>query len=397
MSTEPQPDGGRTLPERIRAPFEGPNTIGNSKPFWSGFLVALGLFVLYPLLAPVLGGVPVVSGLLLGADQLAVFFVVALLALSLALVWGYSGVLSFGQVVFFGIGGYTFGVASINFPNPAGITGSVLLGILFGGLSAAVLGYFMFYGGVRDVYVTIITLVATMVMLTFMAQTAGSEWTIGKAALGGFNGMPDIPLLKLGVGGFSFQFVFNAMPVAVPGYGTVEVSPFYYLALVLLLASYLGLRALVNSDYGRVMVAVREDEDRTEMFGYNTTRVKFTVFALGGALAGLSGVLFAARNVYIDPSVFSLLRATLPVIWVSVGGRKSLLGAVVATIGIEYLRISLAGEWALVALGGVLVVSVLLLPGGLVPWIHDRVLRWRAEPGELEGPGSPDSPTEVSD
>jgi branched-chain amino acid transport system permease protein len=397
MSTEPQPDGGRTLPERIRAPFEGPNTIGNSKPFWSGFLVALGLFVLYPLLAPVLGGVPVVSGLLLGADQLSVFFVVALLALSLALVWGYSGVLSFGQVVFFGIGGYTFGVASINFSTPAGITGSVLLGILFGGLSAAVLGYFMFYGGVRDVYVTIITLVATMVMLTFMAQTAGSEWTIGKAALGGFNGMPDIPLLKLGIGGFSFQFVFNAMPVAVPGYGTVEVSPFYYLSLVLLLASYLGLRALVNSDYGRVMVAVREDEDRTEMFGYNTTRVKFTVFTLGGALAGLSGVLFAARNVYIDPSVFSLLRATLPVIWVSVGGRKSLLGAVVATIGIEYLRISLAGEWALVALGGVLVVSVLLLPGGLVPWIHNRVVRWRSDSGELAGPESPDSPTEVSD
>lgn len=397
MSTDTQTDGGQSLSDRIRAPFEGPNTIGNSAPFWSGFLVALGAFVLYPLFAPVLGGFPVVSGLLLGADQLSVFFVVALLALSLALVWGYSGVLSFGQVVFFGIGGYTFGVASINFSTPAGITGSVLLGILFGGLSAAVLGYFMFYGGVRDVYVTIITLVATMVMLTFMAQTAGSEWTIGKAALGGFNGMPDIPLLKLGIGTFSFQFVFNAIPVALPGYGVVEVSPFYYLSLVLLLASYLGLRALVNSDYGRVMVAVREDEDRTEMFGYNTTRVKLTVFTLGGALAGLSGVLFAARNVYIDPSVFSLLRATLPVIWVSVGGRKSLLGAVVATIGIEYLRISLAGEWALVALGGVLVFSVLLLPGGLVPWIHDRVVRWRSDSGELGGPESPDSPTEVSD
>lgn len=385
MATDDSAAG--SLLARARTPFEGPNTVGNSTPFWAGFLIAVLALVLYPLFG--------------NAEQFSLFLVLALLGLSLSVVWGYSGVLSFGQVVFFGIGGYTFGVVSINFATPGGMTVAALAGVGGGALAAALLGYFMFYGGVRDVYVTIITLVSTMVLHTFMAQTAGSEWTIGEAALGGFNGMPQIPLLTLGVGDFSFQFIFNELTVAVPGLGTAALDPFYYLALALLVAVYLGLRALVNSDYGRVMVAVREDEDRTEMFGYNTTRVKVAVFTLGGALAGLSGVLYAARNVFIDPQVFELFFATLPVIWVSVGGRKSLLGAIVATIAVEWVRISIGGEFALVVLGGLLLVAILVLPGGVVPWIDDRLSPAIAgrvgalrspQSGDVTGPGPTTTP-----
>jgi branched-chain amino acid transport system permease protein len=358
---------------RIRAPFEGPNTVGNSTPFWAGFLLAVLALACYPLVG--------------NAEQFSLFLVLSLLGLSLAVVWGYSGVLSFGQVVFFGIGGYTFGVVSINYATPGGMTLALLAGVCGGAVSAALLGYFMFYGGVRDVYVTIITLVATMVLHTFMAQTAGSEWIIGEAALGGFNGMPQIPLLTLGIGDVSFQFVFNDLEVALPGLGTVALDPFYYLALAQLVASYLGLRALVNSDYGRVMVAVREDEARTRMFGYDTTRVKLAVFTLGGALAGLSGVLYAARNVFIDPQVFELFFATLPVIWVSVGGRKSLLGAVLATVAVEWLRVSIGGEFALVVLGVLLLVAILVLPGGVVPWIDERLVPWLGRRGAAgDGP-----------
>jgi len=376
-------EANSSLPSRLRSRFEGPNTIGESRGFWVGFLVAVAALVVYPVFGD--------------GSQLSLFMVLALLGLSLSVVWGYSGVLSFGQVVFFGIGAYTFGVVSINFATPGGITGAVVAGILMGGVSAAILGYFMFYGGVRDVYVTIITLVSTIVMHTFMAQTAGSEWAIGEAALGGFNGMPDIPLLTLGVEGASYQFIYNPFPMRIIGIGAFEVSPFYYLVLVLLVGAYLALRALVNSDYGRVMVAVREDEDRTEMFGYNVTRVKFVVFTLGGALAGLSGVLYAARNVYIDPTVFSLLFATLPVIWVSIGGRKSLLGAVVATLAVEYLRISMSGELALVLLGTLLLVTILVLPSGFVPWVHQRIVDARIGPGGPSGPEAPDASREVSD
>lgn len=372
----------RSLVTRLRDRLEGPNTIGNSRKFWAGFGVALlGLLVF-----PVFGN----------AQQFSLFLVLALLGLSLSLVWGYSGVLSFGQVAFFGIGGYTFGVVSINFATPQGITGAVIVGILAGAIGAALLGYFMFYGGVRDVYVTIITLVTVMVLHTFMAQTAGSEWTIGEAALGGFNGMPRIPLLTLGFEGLSFQFLYNDILLTVPGMGIVELDPFYYLALAILVITYLGLRALVNSDYGRVMVAIREDETRTQLFGYNVIQVKFVAFTLGGALAGLSGVLYAARNVFIDPTVFTLLFATLPVIWVSVGGRKSLLGAIVATIAIEYIRVSMEGELALVLLGALLTVTILVLPGGFVPWVHGMVQK-RTDPADIDGPETPDASTEVPD
>ncbi|MFC7140485.1 urea ABC transporter permease [Halosimplex aquaticum] len=379
MATESTGAGGtdRGPVARVRGRLEGPNTIGNSRGFWAGFAVAVLALAALPVFA---------SG-----EQFSLFLVLAILGLSLSLVWGYSGVLSFGQVVFFGVGGYTFGVVSINLQDATGITAGAILGVVLGAVVAALMGYFMFYGGVRDVYVTIITLVSTMVLYTFMSQTAGSEWTIGEAPLGGFNGMPGIPPLRLGVEGlFAFQFRYNEMTFL----GLFEFEPFYYLAVVVLVAAYLGLRALVNSDFGRMMVAVREDEDRTQMFGYDVKRIKLLTFTLGGALAALSGVLFTARNVYISPSVFELWFATLPVIWVSVGGRKSLLGAVIATIGIEYFRLSVQGEMALVVLGALLLVFILALPGGIVPWIADRFAGNAVPVSEID---DADAPREVTD
>lgn len=349
--------------------LEGPNTIGDSRPFWVGFAVAVAVLFAYPVL---FGSYQ--------ASRFSLFLVYAFLGLSLSVVWGYTGVLSFGQVVFFGVAGYTFGVVSVNFATPLGITGAFLVGIGGGALVAAIMGYFMFYGGVRDVYVTIITLVATLVLHTFMAQTAGAEWTIGTAALGGFNGMPTIPNLAFGVGGAAFTF---------------DSLSFYYLVLVLLLVTYLGLRVLVNSDYGRVMVAVREDEDRTRMFGYKVRRVKLAVFTLGGALAGLSGVLYASWGNYMSPGVFELTFASLPVIWVSVGGRKSLLGAVVATIGIEFFRNSLGGELAFIIVGALLLAFILGLPGGIVPWAHETYTKLRGDDTAPEPPET--AQTEVTE
>jgi branched-chain amino acid transport system permease protein len=383
MTTEPTTDGRAGPVGRIRARLEGPNTVGNSRRFWAAFAAGVLGLVVYPAIGD--------------AGDLSLFLVLALLGLSLSVVWGYAGVLSFGQVVFFGVGGYTFGVVSINHATPSGITAALVLGVVGGALVAALMGYFMFYGGVRNVYVTIITLVSTMVMHTFMAQTAGSEWTIGDAALGGFNGMPAIPLLAVGIDEvFTIQLVRNTVELQAPVVGLVEFDLFYYFIVGVLVLTYLGLRALVNSDYGRVMIAIREDEDRTRMFGYDVKRVKLVVFTVGGALAGLSGVLYASRNIFIDPQVFGLTFATLPVIWVSVGGRKSLLGAVVATIGIEYLRVSIEGEWALVVLGVLLLAFILALPGGIVPWIDGQLDQQRGEAPESR-PDAPDAPAEVTD
>ncbi|MFC7249275.1 urea ABC transporter permease [Halomicroarcula sp. GCM10025324] len=329
--------------------FEGPNTIGNSRGFWIGFAVALAGALVYPLLV---GGYQ--------AGNTALFLLYGILALSLSVVWGYTGVLSFGQVVFFGFAGYTFGIVSLNLGSTLGITVAIPVAIAVATVVAFVLGYFMFYGRVTGVFVAIITLVTTVVMQTFMAQTAGAEWAIGAVKLGGFNGMPGIPNIALGVEGASVSFS-----------GVL----FYWLVLALLVLTYLGSRALVNGRFGYAMVGVREDEDRIEMLGYDVRRVKLTVFTLGGAMSGLSGVLYASWGNYIDPSVFTLTFATLPVIWVTVGGRESLLGAVIATVSLEWFRqqLSITGsEFALVVVGLLLLFIVLVLPDGIIPYVHKK-------------------------
>ena len=373
--------GGRGgVVARVRGALEGPNTYGNSLPFWAVFAVAVVALAIYPQTTDPFT-----------VQTTTQYFALSFLALSLCVVWGYCGVLSFGQVAFFGIAAYTFGVIGINFSSAAGITAAIVGAVVVGSAFALALGYFMFYGGVRDVYVTIITLVTALVLNTFTAQTAGSEWAIGEARLGGFNGMPDVPNLALGIGsvGFSFDRIST-----------------YYLLLFALVATYLGLRVLVNSGFGMTMVAVREDEDRTATFGYNVPFVKLVVFTIGGALAAVGGVFYAAWGNFIDPSVFGILFAALPVVWVSVGGRESLIGAIGATMLIERMRsglasgvgpppgapewMSLGPEWAFVVIGALLLTVILVAPVGVVPYLDragKRVL-------ERTGRGSPTEPTE---
>lgn len=335
---------------RLKHALHGPNTLGNSRNFWIGFAVVLALFATYPIYM-----------LPYAVNNMTLFLLFGFLGLSLTVIWGYAGILSFGQVAFFGIAGYTFGVITLNVTGPVGTTVGVLTAVVLAALSASLLGYFMFYGGVSDVYVTIITLVVTLVLHTFTAQTAGDSWTIGEAPLGGFNGMPEIPSIAFGV----------ERTVVV-----LEGTALYYAVLVGLVLTYLGLRVLVNSDYGRVMVAIREDPDRTEMFGYNVKRVKLVVFTFGGALAGLSGVLYASWGHYIDPGVFSLTFASLPVIWVAAGGRKTLAGALIGTIVLQrvsqWLSIN-APDFAFVINGVILLVIVLVMPEGAIPRVHDAI------------------------
>jgi len=333
--------------DRVRGRLEGPNTLGNSSTFWIGFVVAVAALAAYPQVTD-----PYT------ALQTSRYFALAFLAISLCFVWGYCGVLSFGQVAFFGIAAYTFGTIGINFASTAGATAALFGAVTVGTLAAAILGYFMFYGGVRDVYVTIMTLVVALVLNTFMGQTAGSEWAIGTARLGGFNGMTNIPNLTFGI-------VFQTVG-------------FYYAVLFALVATYLGLRVLLNSAFGMTMVAVREDEERTATFGYNVAFVKLVVFTIGGGLAALGGVFYASWGNYVDPSVFSIAFAALPVVWVSIGGRESLLGAIGATLLIERMRTGLSSgigpigpEWALVIVGGLLLGVILFMPAGIAPTLND--------------------------
>jgi ABC-type uncharacterized transport system ATPase subunit/ABC-type branched-subunit amino acid transport system permease subunit len=280
-----------------------------------------------------------------------------LLALSLTLVWGRAGIFSFGQAAFFGVGGYFYGIAAINLIDRTGETFSaVVLAVAAAALVAGLLGYFMFYGNVGDVYVAIITLATTLVLLTVVSSTAGPQYHVGRAQLGGYNGMTGIPPLSYGR----------------PGSLATPLSNHQLLALWVVLAAVvaLGLHALSRKPFGRIVAAMRANEARTQLLGYDVRRVKLTVFVLGGAVAGLAGAGYAAWGLFVNPVVFGLQQAALVVIWVLVGGRGSLLGAFVGAAAVQQLSASLGGgqgQATPLILGGVLIAVVLLLPSGVVP------------------------------
>ena len=289
--------------------------------------------------------------------ELTVFIVMSILALSLALVWGFGGILCFGQSMFFGLGAYTYAVAVINVGES---TLPVLLGVLLPAALAAVLGYFMFWGRVSDVYLAVITLAVSLIFYYLVGASAGSDYKIGKALLGGYNGMPSVP------------------PINVPGLPDSQIvyGDLYVVAAVVLVLTYFGLRWLLASDFGRVVVSIRENETRAALLGYDTRRYKLAVFAIGAGIAGVAGVLFTAWGAYVSPTVFSMVFTAQIIVWILVGGLGTLAGAIVGCVLIQ-AGATWLGETKLadinLVLGGVFVLLVLFVPKGIVPMLRDRL------------------------
>ncbi|QGZ65278.1 ABC transporter permease subunit [Paraburkholderia acidisoli] len=302
--------------------------------------------------------------------SMTVYLVMALLALSLAFVWGHGGILCFGQSAFFGLGAYAYAVAAFNFgPGLAAVTLAVVVPAAF----AALLGYFMFYGKISDVYLGVITLAVTLILFNVMNSTSGDAYRIGAALLGGFNGIPSIP------------------PLTLPG-ASDPLSPeaMFTLAALLLIGAYFGLRMVQRSRFGRVVAAVRENEQRARLLGYDANRYKLATFTIGGALAGLAGMLYANWGAFVSPGVFGLSQSAQIIIWVLVGGRGTLIGPILACVGIQWMVTSLGQQQTVdtgLVLGVILALFVLVIPRGLVPTLADGFerLRHRARGGSAPG------------
>jgi ABC-type branched-subunit amino acid transport system permease subunit len=237
---------------------------------------------------------------------------------------------------------------------------------------AAVLGYFLYFGRISGVFLGIVTLSVTLVFERFMAQTAGPEWHIGVARLNGFNGMSGMPPLTLPW--------FGGALVLFPDVGL------YYLVLTLLVLTYLGLRMLVNSKFGNVLVAIRENPERAEMLGYDVRKYQLVAFVIGAVMAGLSGVLYTAWGQYITPSSMSITAAALPIVWVAVGGRGDLTATLIGTLAVlaAFQALTIYGsQYALVVMGLLLVVTVLIAPEGLIITFVKFFRRKRHRPKEL--------------
>ena len=314
----------------------------------------------------------VAFGLILGgwvsesqANEWALWLIFGVLALSFAFVWGQAGIFSFGQAAFFGIGGYAYAIAGINLADQTGETiTAVLIGVAAAGGAAAVLGYFLFWGDVSDVYLAIITLATSLLLLTIMGSLAGEQYRIGDAALGGYNGVPGVPAVQYGTPG----------ELGTPLTQTELLAVVFALGVLILF----GLHWLMRRPFGRVLVGIRENEVRAQLLGYDTRRYKLTAFVLGGAIAGLGGALYAAWGSFINPSVFALSQAALVAIWVLVGGRRSLVGAFAGVVLIQALTTELGGSGGTatpLVLGGILIAIVLFLPEGLIPTARDLLTR----------------------
>jgi urea transport system permease protein len=200
----------------------------------------------------------------------------------------------------------------------------------------------------------VMTLVVTLILNRFMNATAGDAYKIGNARLGGFNGIPAFPTLN------------------VPGDPKMEIygTAYYYVVIACLFIAYLVARWILSSAFGRTLIGIRENETRMELLGYNVPAYKTAIFSVCGAMAGLSGCLFANWAEIVTPSVFSLGTTAEVLIWVIVGGLGTLIGPMIAAVALGSLKLEL-GHQTLVdnslVLGAILILVVLLIPRGFAP------------------------------
>ena len=289
--------------------------------------------------------------MMISTYTLTVLIIYGMLGFSLGLIWGFGGILCFGQAAFFGLGAYTYAIAAINFGES---TLPMILAVLIPSGFALLLGAMMFYGRLGDVYLGVITLVVTLILFKFINSTAGPQYVIGKARLGGFNGIPGFQTLN------------------VPGNPDAYIwgDAYYYVCAIMLVLVFLLVTALLRSSFGRVAIGIRENETRMSLMGYDIAARKTILFAIGAAIAGLAGALFANWGEIVTPGLFSLGQSAEIIIWCIVGGLGTRAGPLVGAAGLAYLKFLLGQQAAVnntLVIGLVLVVFVLFLPKGIAP------------------------------
>jgi urea transport system permease protein len=305
-------------------------------------------------------------------NKIARYLVLGILAMSLALSWGYAGILNLGQAVSFGLGSYALAMALKlkTVPIQTGSAGlpdfmawnnvetlpwlwvpfeslsfALLAGILVPAAAAAALGWFMFRGRITGVYVAIITL-ATMVVVNLVIIDQ-------QPYTGGFNGLTDLAQLQI------FGISFDA-------YGRST----YYLVAVCLTATMFIAFAFTKSKAGLIIQAIRDHESRVRYFGYDVAAYQIFAFALSAAIAGLAGMLYTVVMEFASPTFLGVELSLSVVVWCAVGGRQSFVGAFLGAVLVAGMQGVLSESkpfletWTLI-MGVLFVLVVIFLPKGL--------------------------------
>lgn len=294
----------------------------------------------------------------------------AIAALGLDLLWGYTGVLSLGHGVFFGLGGYAMamhlkltasGDRLPDFMDWTGMTAlpwfwepfksfafAALMGILIPAALALFLGFFTFRNRIRGVYFTILT--QALVIITVTLFVGQQKYTGGTNGLTGYTTLFGQPLSS------------GAMKTGM-----------YVATVVALVLSFLLCRYLVKSRFGKVLRAIRDGENRVRFLGFDPSLYQMAAFAVSAALAGLAGMFFVLHVGIISPSAMAIVPSIEMVLWVAVGGRGTLVGAVVGAIALNQAKSGLSESfpdvWT-IFLGALFVVVTVFLPGGLIGLIR---------------------------
>jgi len=310
----------------------------------------------------------------------------ALLALALDLVWGYLGILSLGHGAFFSLGGYAMGMYLMRQIGDRGVYGNpelpdfmvfmnlkelpwfwhgfdhfgvmLIMVVLVPGLLAFLFGWLAFRSRVTGVYLSIITQALTYaLMLAFFRNDMG---------FGGNNGLTDFKDIL----GFDLQSDTTRVALLV-------------ISLIALIVGYSVCQYIIHSKLGRVCLAIRDEESRIRFLGYRVEHYKLFIFVVSAMLAGVAGALYVPQVGIINPGVFSPLFSIEIVIWVAIGGRGTLYGAILGAFIVNYASTyftSALPEVWLYALGGLFVFVTLFLPKGVIGLLHTLRLKGKGEP-----------------
>jgi len=326
-------------------------------------LVELALLALFALLPLLIG-----DFLIIIATRMVIL---AMLAISFDLCWGYSGIMSFGQGLFFGMAGYVVALLA----NKAGFVqlwGVVPIAMLVGLLVAFLIGWFLLLGKRTP---TIIFVALGTLTASYAAErlVAGWQW------VGGGNGLSVWDFLKIG------------------GYELEPGLVFYYLAVGFLVAVYLASRYLVRSQFGLVLAGMRQNEQRLAFLGYKVQVFKALVFAFAGMISGLAGALYTYHEGFVGPGNMGIVQSTYAVLYTLFGGAGTLIGPVIGTAAIEGVSFFLADReevksfWPVI-LGLIMLIVVAYKPTGLLGFVVSQRERFGtfgiARPRALRGGGA---------
>jgi branched-chain amino acid transport system permease protein len=312
---------------------------GPSPSYWIGFGIVVGLLAVAPLVLPEFWRRFVTEILIWG-----------LLAMSLDILIGYTGMVSFGHSAFFGLGMYGAAAALITVRPP-----SLWLALLYGLVAAGLVAMFVAYFStrLRDIYFAITTLVFSQIFYVIIFT-----WT---EVTGGENGL-----------------AFRQPPFSIPG---LVNAPFtsttlHWFVLAVVALSYLTLRRITQSPFGMVLQSIRENEPRTRAIGYPVERYKIVAVMLSGLFAGLAGVLYAVQNRFAAPDFVFFLISGEVVIFTVLGGMGTLVGPVVGAASFFMLREVLSRyftQYYLIPVGIIFVLMVIFMPRGLLGVFRRRL------------------------